>query len=227
MSDERSNHMVVREKFEEELRELQNRLIELGNFSAAALTSSLEALENQDIELALKIIEDDSKANILEEEINDFAILLIAKQSPVAVDLRRIIVAIKIANDIERIADFGVNIAKSAIRIGKEPLVKPIEHIKQMHKLTLEMLSLSIESFGEEDLSKAKKIAEMDDQVDDLYGETIRELLKLNQENPSYTAQITQLSFICRYLERAADHTTNIAENVFYLVKGKRYDLNN
>lgn len=219
--------MVVREKFEEELRELQNRLIELGNFSAAALTSSLEALENQDIELALKIIEDDSKANILEEEINDFAILLIAKQSPVAVDLRRIIVAIKIANDIERIADFGVNIAKSAIRIGKEPLVKPIEHIKQMHKLTLEMLSLSIESFGEEDLSKAKKIAEMDDQVDDLYGETIRELLKLNQENPSYTAQITQLSFICRYLERAADHTTNIAENVFYLVKGKRYDLNN
>lgn len=219
--------MVVREKFEEELRELQNRLIELGNFSADALTSSLEALENQDIELALKIIEDDSKANILEEEINDFAILLIAKQSPVAVDLRRIIVAIKIANDIERIADFGVNIAKSAIRIGKEPLVKPIEHIKEMHKLTLEMLSLSLESFGEEDLSKAKKIAEMDDQVDDLYGQTIRELLKLNQENPSYTAQITQLSFICRYLERAADHTTNIAENVFYLVKGKRYDLNN
>ncbi|SEM28638.1 phosphate uptake regulator, PhoU [Mesobacillus persicus] len=219
--------MVVREKFEEELRELQNRLIELGNFSADALTRSLEALENQDIELALKIIEDDSKANILEEEINDFAILLIAKQSPVAVDLRRIIVAIKIANDIERIADFGVNIAKSAIRIGKEPLVKPIEHIKEMHKLTLEMLSLSLESFGEEDLSKAKKIAEMDDQVDDLYGQTIRELLKLNQENPSYTAQITQLSFICRYLERAADHTTNIAENVFYLVKGKRYDLNN
>jgi phosphate transport system protein len=219
--------MVVREKFEEELNQLQNKLIDLGNFASNALTKSLEALENRDIELALKIIEDDALANILEEEINDFAILLIAKQSPVAVDLRRIIVAIKIANDIERIADFAENIAKSAIRIGKEPLVKPIEHIKQMHRLTLKMLSLSLEAFGEEDLAKAKKIAEMDDEVDDLYGVTIRDLLELNTSNSKQSPQITQLLFICRYLERAADHTTNIAENVFYLVKGKRYDLNN
>jgi phosphate transport system protein len=219
--------MVVREKFEEELRILQNKLIDLGNLASTALTKSLEALENGDIELALKIIDDDDLVNMQEEEIDDFAILLIAKQSPVAIDLRRIIVAIKIANEIERIADFAVNIAKSTIRIGKEPLIKPIEHIKQMHKITIEMLSLSIEAFGEEDLSKAREIAEMDDQVDDLYGETIRELLQLNIANPSQTPQITQLSFICRYLERAADHTTNIAENVFYLVKGKRYDLNN
>jgi len=219
--------MVVREKFAEELNQLQNKLLELGNFASSALTKSLESLENGDIELALKIIEDDSLANILEEEINDFAILLIAKQSPVAVDLRRIIVAIKIATDIERIADLAENIAKSTIRIGGEPLVKPIEHIKQMYDLTLKMLSLSLEAFGEEDLSKAKQIAEMDDEVDDLYGQTIRDLLQLNSANSSKSSQITQLLFICRYLERAADHTTNIAENVFYLVKGKRYDLNN
>jgi len=219
--------MVVREKFEEELIQLQHKLIELGNLASNALTNSLIALENGDIELALKIMDDDARVNIIEEEINDFAILLIAKQSPVAVDLRRIIVAIKIANDIERIADFAVNIAKSAIRIGKEPLVKPIEHIKHMHRLTLEMLSLSLEAFGEEDLTKAKKVAEMDDEVDDLYGQTIRDLLHLNATNSNQSAQITQLLFICRYLERAADHTTNIAENVFYLVKGKRYDLNN
>ncbi|KKK33188.1 PhoU family transcriptional regulator [Mesobacillus campisalis] len=219
--------MVVREKFEEELRKLQSSLIELGNFSSEALTQSLEALENKDIELALKIIDDDDKANMMEEEIDDAAILLIAKQAPVAVDLRRIIVAIKIANEIERIADFAVNIAKSTIRIGSEPLVKPIEHIRQMHKLTLEMLNLSLEAFAEEDLGKAKKVAEMDDEVDALYGQTIVDLLKLNQTNPAQMAQITQLSFICRFLERAADHTTNIAENVFYLVKGKRYDLNN
>jgi phosphate transport system protein len=219
--------MVVREKFEEELNQLQHKLIELGNLASSALTKSLEALENGDIELALRIMEDDALVNILEEEINDFAILLIAKQSPVAVDLRRIIVAIKIANDIERIADFAVNIAKSAIRIGKEPLVKPIEHIKQMHLLTLKMLSLALEAFGEEDLTKARKIAEMDDEVDDLYGQTISDLLRLNGTHSNQSSQITQLLFICRYLERAADHTTNIAENVFYLVKGKRYDLNN
>ncbi|MBT2754727.1 phosphate signaling complex protein PhoU [Mesobacillus foraminis] len=219
--------MVVRERFEEDLRELQNKMLELGNFSAEALTKSLDSLENKDIEAALEIIEDDTKADILEEDINDFAILLIAKQQPVAVDLRRIIVAIKIANDIERIADFAVNIAKSTIRIGAEPLVKPIEHIREMHRLTLEMLTLSLEAFNDEDLSKAKKVAEMDDQVDELYGQTIQDLLQLNQSNPAHLPQITQLSFISRYLERAADHVTNIAEHIFYLVKGKRYDLNN
>lgn len=218
---------MVREKFEEDLKELQNKLIEIGNSASRALEKALLALENGDVELALKIIEDDTLINIQEEEINDFAILLIAKQAPVAIDLRRIIVAIKIANDIERIADFAENIAKAAIRIGKEPLVKPIEHIKEMHKLATEMLTLSLESFADEDLLKAKRIAEMDDKVDDLYGQTIRDLLQKNIEKPEKSAQITQLLFVCRFLERAADHTTNIAENVFYLVKGKRYDLNN
>jgi phosphate transport system protein len=218
--------MVVRGKFEEDLKTLHSKLLELGNFAVNALNHSLEALENKDIELALKILEDDADANILEEEINDFAILLIAKQQPVAVDLRRLIVAIKIATDIERMADFAVNIAKSTIRIGNEPLVKPIEHIKQMHQLCVQMLSLSLEAYNEEDLGKAKLVAQMDDQVDELYGQTIKDLLSLAQKKPEHLAQITQLSFISRYLERAADHVTNIAENVFYLVKGKRYDLN-
>ncbi|CAM3924393.1 phosphate signaling complex protein PhoU [Mesobacillus thioparans] len=218
--------MVVRGKFDEDLKTLHEKLLELGNFAVHALNQSLAALENKDIELALKILEDDAEANLLEEEINDFAILLIAKQQPVAVDLRRLIVAIKIATDIERMADFAVNIAKSTIRIGKEPLVKPIEHIKLMHQLSVEMLKLSLEAYNEEDLGKARQVAQMDDQVDDLYGQTIKELLSLAQTKPEQLAQITQLSFISRYLERAADHVTNIAENVFYLVKGKRYDLN-
>lgn len=123
-------------------------------------------------------------------------------------------------------ADFAVNIAKSTIRIGNEPLVKPIEHIKLMHQISLEMLKLSLEAFNEEDLAKAKQVAQMDDQVDELYGQTIKDLLSLAQSKPEQLAQITQLSFISRYLERCADHVTNIAENVFYLVKGKRYDLN-
>jgi phosphate transport system protein len=218
--------MAVREKFDEELKELQNKLLQIGNFSIDALGKSIQALETGNIDLALKVMEDDTDADIMEEEINDFAILLIAKQQPVAIDLRRIIVAIKIANDIERIADFAVNIAKAAIRIGNEPLVKPIEHIKMMHQITSKMLKNSLEAFNEEDLVKAKKVAEMDDEVDDLYGQTIRDLLEINQKKPEATAQVTQLSFVCRYLERAADHVTNIGENVFYLVKGRRYDLN-
>lgn len=219
--------MAIRERFDEDLKDLQNKLLEIGNFAVEALGKSIVALETQNIDLALEIMEDDNEADNLEEEINDAAILLIAKQQPVAIDLRRVIVAIKIANDIERIADFAVNIAKSTIRIGNEPLVKPIEHVKQMHEINKEMLKLALEAYNDEDVNKAKQVAEMDDQVDSLYGETIKELLQLNLQKPEYIPQITQLSFICRYLERAADHTTNIAESVFYLVKGKRYDLNN
>ncbi|HYK74526.1 MAG TPA: phosphate signaling complex protein PhoU [Pseudoneobacillus sp.] len=218
--------MPVRERFQNELNDLQNKLLKLGNFSLDALEKSIEALETKNIDLALKVMEDDNEADLLEEEINDLAILLIATQQPVAIDLRRIIVAIKIASDIERIADFAVNIAKSTIRIGNEPLIKPIEHIKKMYEINRIMLNQALEAFNEDDIAKAKEVAEMDDQVDDLYGQTIKELLQKNQENPERISQITQLSFICRYLERAADHTTNIAEHVFYLVKGKRFNLN-
>jgi phosphate transport system protein len=226
MKEGRQQVMVIREKFNEELKELQNKLIEIGNFSIAALGKSIEALETANIDLALKIMEDDVDADLMEEEINDMAILLIAKQQPVAIDLRRIIVAIKIATDIERIADFATNIAKAAIRIGNEPLVKPIDHIKQMHAIASDMLKTALEAFTEEDIAKAKKIADMDDQVDDLYGQTIRDLLEINQKNPNRMQQITHLSFVARYLERAADHVTNIGESVLYLVKGRNYDLN-
>lgn len=219
--------MVVREKFNEELKELQKKLLALGHFSIEALGKSLEALESRNIELALKIMEDDRHANLMEEDINDFAMLLIAKQQPVAIDLRRIIVAIKIANDIERIADFAVNISKASIRIGNEPLIKPIEHIRMMHDITTNMLKISLEAFNEEDVMKAKQVAEMDDKVDNLYGQVSRDLLEINQKRPEQIAQVTQLSLVSRYLERSADHVTNIGEHVFYLVKGRRFELNN
>ncbi|WP_180316807.1 phosphate signaling complex protein PhoU [Cytobacillus eiseniae] len=219
--------MSVREKFDGDLIELQNKLLEIGRFTEEALTKSIIALETQNVELALEIMDDDTHADLMYEEINDFAILLIAKQAPVAIDLRRIIVAIKIATDIERIADFAVNIAKATIRIGNEPLVKPIVHIKEMHKITLEMLKLSLEAFSDEDVEKARNVALMDDEVDDLYGQIIRDLLQINMQNTEFTAQITQLSFVCRFLERAADHVTNISEHILYLVKGRQYDLNN
>ncbi|MGG0716490.1 phosphate signaling complex protein PhoU [Robertmurraya massiliosenegalensis] len=218
--------MVVREQFQLDLNELQAKLLELGRLASVALKNSIEALETCNIEMALKVIDDDSEADALYEEINDFAILLIAKQAPVAIDLRRIIVAIKIATDIERIADFAVNIAKSTIRIGNEEHVQSLQHVKKMYNITTEMLELSLKAFSEEDVVIAKKVADMDDEVDELYGSTIRELLELNHSYPDNIPQITQLSFICRYLERSADHVTNIAESIFYLVKGRHYDLN-
>jgi phosphate transport system protein len=215
--------MAVREKFEQELAELKGKIIELANLASESISKSFTALENQDLDMALEIIEDDTKADLLEEEINDYAILLIAKQQPVAIDLRRIIAAIKIASDIERMADFGVNIAKSTIRIGRQPFINSLEHLRDMYNITMDMIKLSIEAFEEEDIAKARKIAEMDDEVDRLYGANFSSLIQLSQQN---LPQVTQLAFIARYLERTADHTTNIAESIYYLVKGRHFDLN-
>jgi phosphate transport system protein len=218
--------MAVRENFEAELNQLQKSLMEMGSLAQQAIQKSIEALKTQNVELALQIIDEDYKVDRLEEEINDSAILMIAKQQPVATDLRRIIVAIRIASDVERMADFAVNIAKSTIRIGDQKLIKPLEVIPKMCDIAIEMLSHSIRAYEEEDVVLAKKVADMDDRVDEMYGSIIRELLQLMTENPQYIAQVTQLSFVTRYIERIADHATNISESVFYLVKGKRYDLN-
>lgn len=215
--------MIVREKFEHELAELKGKLIELENLASESISRSFTALENQDLDMALEIIEADTKADMLEEEINDYAILLIAKQQPVAIDLRRIIAAIKIASDVERMADFGVNIAKSTIRIGQQPLVISLDHLRGMRDVTIEMIRLSIQAFEDEDIALAKKIADMDAEVDRLYAENFKSLIQLSHEN---LQQVTQLAFVARYLERTADHTTNIAESIYYLVKGRHFDLN-
>jgi phosphate transport system protein len=216
----------VREKFEGDLSLLQKKLTDLAQFTDSALNTSMEALQTHNVDLALQVIEGDKEADLMYEEINDFAILLIAKQQPVAIDLRRIIVSIKIATDLERIADFAVNIAKSTIRLEKETHIKPINSLKKMYEITSRMMKDSLKAYIEEDLLLAKQVADMDDEVDDLYGAIIKEFFEINEEKESHLAQIMQMLLICRYLERSADHVTNIVEYIFYLVKGKHYDLN-
>lgn len=219
--------MVVREKFEHELRGVQEQFISLSKLAISTLDKSITALLDQDIDFALSIIENDMYINRIEEEINDRVILLLAKQQPVATDLRRLIVMIKAAHDMERVGDYAVNIAKETIRIGKADFVYPIRNIEEMRTKTIVMLEQVMLAFTEENVDKAREIASLDDEVDSLYGQTIQLLLKVGTEQPDKLSQITQLSFVCRYLERSADHATNIAEQLFYLVKGRHYDLNN
>lgn len=218
--------MSVRENFDFELKSAQKELVTLSTMAVNALNKSMEALATQDVDAALEVIEDDKDINQMEEFINDRVILLIAKQSPVATDLRRLIVTIKVASDMERVGDYAVNIAKETIRIGNQELLPQIGQIQQMQKLAVAMLRQVIDAFVEEDIIKAKEIAELDDQVDDLYGDVIRKLMRAGGENPDKLGQITQLAFISRYMERSADHATNIAEQLFYLVRGQHYDLN-
>lgn len=218
--------MSVREKFDAELHSSQDQLIQLSTMAVDALGKAVNALLTHDIDSALEVIEDDMEINRLEEEINDRVILLIAKQSPVATDLRRLIVIIKVATDMERVGDYAVNIAKETIRLGKEEHLAQIVQIEKMHKLATTMLMQVIDAFVEEDVAKAKEIADLDDQVDELYGQVLTQLMLVGSEDPSKISQITQLAFIGRYMERSADHATNIAEQLFYLVRGRHYDLN-
>ncbi|WP_075618086.1 phosphate signaling complex protein PhoU [Paenisporosarcina indica] len=219
--------MVVREKFEHDLRDVQEQFLALSKLAISTLNNSIDALLSHDVDTALSIIENDYHINRREEEINDRVILLLAKQQPVATDLRRLIVMLKAAHDMERVGDYAVNIAKEAIRLGKADFVAPIKNIEEMRTRTINMLTEVMKAFIEEDIVEARKIAELDDHVDQLYGQTIQQLLHVGTENPQMLSQVTQLSFVCRYLERSADHATNIAEQLFYLVKGKHYELNN
>lgn len=219
--------MVVREKFEQELKGVQDQFIALSNLAISTLNKSFNALISYEVDDALSIIENDVYINRLEEEINDRVILLIAKQQPVATDLRRLIVYIKAAHDMERVGDYAVNIAKETIRMGKTEFASPIKNIEKMRAITITMLNEVMKAFIEENIEEARKVAELDDQVDNLYGQTIHQLLKEGSDNPKSLSQVTQLAFVCRYLERSADHATNIAEELIYMVKGRHYELNN
>ncbi|MEK5185615.1 phosphate signaling complex protein PhoU [Solibacillus sp. FSL W7-1324] len=217
---------MIRERFEHDLMAVQQDLMELCDLSIHSLQESFKAFLKKDIDLALQVIDTDPKINRLEEIINDRVILLIAKQQPVATDLRRLIVVIKAASDMERIGDHAVNIAKESIRIGKVPFVTSVEPIEEMFHKTILMLRQIVDAFIEENTTKAKEIANLDDEVDELTGNTLSNLMKLSVSN-EHVAQVTSLSYVCRCIERAADHATNIAEHLFYLVKGKHYELNN
>lgn len=221
------SNMVGREKFDADLNQVQSLLLELSNTAIDTLDNSMSYLFEKDIEGALAILDNDEHINHLEEEVNDRVILLIAKQQPVATDLRRLMVLVKIAADMERIGDYACNIAKETIRIGKDEHIETIALLEEMRSKTIIMLKQVLDAFTNENMEEAKNIAKLDDEVDEMYGHIIRTLLNTGVNNPAQLSQVTQLSFVCRYLERSADHATNIAERLLYLLKGKHYELNN
>lgn len=218
--------MSMRSNFDSNLKQLKEMLLDMAYLSEQAIKDAMDALVKQDLKRAEQIIEGDNAIDEMEHKIDDKAILMLATQSPVATDLRKVIVALKISSEVERIGDMAVNIAKSTQHIGNEKHIKEIVDIPRMMEMALEMLTDALTAFYTEDVSLARKCAEKDDKVDEMYGRLVQELMGYIPENPAATNQITQLAFVCRFIERIADHATNIAENVIFLVTGKRYDLN-
>lgn len=216
---------IMREQFQNELESLKAEVIKLANMSGVALSKAIESLFNQDLALAKQVLEDDKMIDKLEEEINEKSVLLIAKQQPVATDLRQIIMSLRVVTDVERMGDNAKNIAKATIHLDKNVSAIP-EGIKQMHEITMDMLKSSMHAFKYEDITIAGNLAATDDKVDLLYKHVVSELLGETATNPDKIQYIMQVAFCARYLERFADHITNIGESILYLVKGKNYNLN-
>jgi phosphate transport system protein len=219
--------MVVRESFENSLKELLEKMTTIGELASSSIEKAFEAYKTQNIELALKVIDEDDEVDDLEIEINQFIIWLMVKEQPVvARDLRRMIGILKISSEVERIADFGVNIAKATIKIGDSKSLLDLPSLEQMKEISITMLQKALQSFLEGNMALVKEVADLDDQVDELSGETYKIITSHLREHPEEANHLAQLLFLNRYLERTADHITNIAESAAYLIKGQMYDLN-
>jgi phosphate transport system protein len=192
----------------------------MGAMAEKILDMTIKALLEKDYELALEVIEFEKEIDRVELELEDKCVQLIALQQPIAKDLRRIIGIIKMIIDLERVGDYSENIAEIVIKIGKDKFIKPLVDIPKMAEISKKMIRLSLDSYVKEDAELAKEVFDMDDIVDDLYEKIYLELLTILSKDASVMDQVIDLLFIGRYLERIADHATNICENVNYIVKG-------
>ncbi len=215
-----------RQIFDSLLQELKEKLLTMSGLVEKALYDSVKSLKDLDVNLANRVIELDNKVDNLEMEIDELALKLIATQQPVAKDLRKIVSAIKIASDLERVADLSVNIAKVTRRLEGQKLIAPLVDIPNMVEVAKKMLRISIDAYINEEITKAKNLAEMDDIIDHTYKAVLNELIEYMVSDPSTINQGQLLGFAARYIERIADHITNIGESVIYLVTGERPDLN-
>lgn len=216
----------MREHFFQKIEDLKHDILRMGAMVERIINDSVSALKNQDVEASKKIYTDDDKIDIIEHEIENKCVSLLALQQPLAKDLRTITTALKIITDLERMGDHAVNIAKITIEIGKEPFIKPLIDIPKMAEITQEMVKLSLDAFVKEDINLAKKVAEMDEEVDRLYEVIIKELLNIIAKDSNNINQAAKLMFVGRFLERIADHTTNICERIIYMVTGEYEEIN-
>jgi len=206
--------------FAVELEELNQALLGMGALVESSIHCSVQALVNRDERMARRVIEDEVRINQMELDIDARVTRLLALNQPVAGDLRLLIIALKINTDLERMGDLAVNIAERAISLAKVPLVKPLIDTPRMASLVEDMLHSSLDAFVKRDASLAEKVLPADDEVDSIRDNIYSELLEVMQSNPSVVPSAIHLMFVARNLERIADHTTNIAEDVIFLVRG-------
>lgn len=212
---------MARQLFIQELEELNQNVIKMGSILELSLNEMIYALEQIDVPSAKKIIVRDDEIDLLEQHIERECINLIAKQQPLASDLRKITSIMKIITDVERIADHCADISEYIIEIHKMPVVKMSSHLGQMVESMKKMVIDVIDSFVTSDLEKASSVILADDEVDALFEEISKEMIQMMQQNKEHIPQGVAYLMIIKYLERMADHATNIAEWIKFIVTGE------
>jgi phosphate transport system protein len=208
-------------KYEEELKKLREEILYMGGMVEDQIQKAIKSLVDRDSELAEVIIERDHEVNRLDVEIDDLCIKLLALHQPAGRDLRFITTGLKITTDLERIGDMAVNLCERALELNREAQLKPYIDIPRMARIAQRMIRESLDAFVREDTELALKVCKSDEEVDQLNSQIFREVVTFMIEDPHTVNRAIKISSVSKYLERIADHATNIAEMVIFMVKGK------
>ena len=214
----------MRSRFDEQLLELNNNLIEMGALVERAISKATKALVMQDAKTAQMIMDGDAAVDEKEKEIERLCLKLILNQQPVAKDLRQISTALKMITDMERIADQAADISELCVYLSHQEYIKRLEHIPQMAEATIKMVTESIDAFVKKDLDLAQKVIDYDDVVDELYVIIKKDLIELVHADVNNGEQAFDLMQIAKYYERIGDHAVNIAEWVIFSITGRHKD---
>lgn len=217
---------MARMSYHAELDALRQDLLRMGTLVEEAIRLAVESLKERDQDKARQVFALEEQVDHMELDIERRCLNLIALQQPMAGDLRQIGMTLKVITDLERMADHAYDIAKVSIRLGNEPLIKPLVDIPRMADIAQKMVRDGLKAFVEGDVELARAMVDRDDDLDHLFNQIFRELLMIMREKPGSVDQATQLLMVGSHLERIGDHATNLAEWVIYLVTGERKELN-
>ena len=216
---EQSEHLV--KSFDQDLKRLTDMLIRMGGIVENQVALAAEAMMDRNVDAATKTVEDDVKVDALERDVEQFVIRMLALRQPMAADLRVVVMALKVTGDLERIGDYAANVAKRSIVLAQFPMPLSLGGLSHMATLVQGQLKSIIDALGLSDSEKALEVWRSDRAVDDIYNTVFRELITYMMEDPRNITPCAHLLFIAKNLERIGDHTTNIAETIYYAAKGE------
>jgi phosphate transport system protein len=218
--------IATRRVLDRELQQIQDDLLRMGSLIDAAISRAIQALSVRDLSLAREVVSEDSQVNTLRFQIEQACLMIFATQQPTATDLRLVVATIILASELERMGDYAAGIGRTVLRMGDEPLLKPLVDMPRMAEIDREMLHDVLDAYVARDAVGARTVAARDDELDNLYNQIFREILTYILEDPTSTTRALYLLFSAHNLERIGDRVVNIAERVIFMNSGEMRELN-